>query len=124
MDILSFRGLLIVAGLGAAALHFQPWDHARPASAGAVVGKAIDSDGQGVAGASVVLRDAKGVVVGRAESMWNGDFKFESCKPGRYSVAAVKLGIGGGERNVLVDPRASADATIPLLGFSTVAGHR
>jgi hypothetical protein len=124
MNMFSFRGMLVVACVSAAALHFKPWERAVPTAAGVVAGKAVDGEGRPVVGASVVLRDAKGVVVGRSETESNGAFEFARCKPGRYRVAAAKLGVGGGERGVVVDPRMQADATIPLTDGMTAVGHR
>jgi len=124
MSILSFRGLLVVACVGAGALWLKPWDRAGAIGDGAVVGKALDAEGRPVAGASVVLRDVQGVVVGRGESNGEGVFEFADCKPGRYRLAVVKLGVGGGERSVSVDPHERADATTPLVENLTAAPHR
>jgi hypothetical protein len=123
MNLLSFRGMLFLSLIGAASLHYKPWEHAIPAAKGVVTGKAVDGEGRPVCGASVVLRDAKGVVVGRTETEGNGAFEFGACAAGRYRVAAAKLGTGGGERGVVVDPHSRADATIPLVG-SVAAGHQ
>jgi hypothetical protein len=123
MNLFTFRGLFTLACLGVLALYFKPWEHARASAVGVVVGKAIDAEGRGVYGATIVLRDTKGVVVGRAESEGNGSFQFDRCKPGRYRVAAAKLGVGGGERNVFVDAHIRADATIPLTNTMTAISH-
>ncbi len=122
MNLLTFRGLCVLSCVGAMALHFKPWEHAAPGARGVVAGKAIDAQGQTVQGASVVLRDSHGVIVGRTESEMNGWFQFDDCRPGRYRLAAAKLGVGGGERSVLVDAKTRADATIPLTG--SVVGHQ
>jgi hypothetical protein len=123
MNLLSFRGLLFLSVVGAASLHYKPWEHALPAGRGVVAGRAIDAEGRPVVGASIVLRDTKGVVVGRADSEGNGAFEFTNCAPGRYRLAAAKLGVGGGERGVVVDSHKRADATVPLTG-SIAAGHQ
>ena len=124
MNLFTFRGMVFLACVGAAGLHFKPWEHTRATATGVVVGRALDGQGRGVAGASVVLRDAKGLVVGRIETENNGDFMFEGCRPGHYRLAAAKLGVGGGERSVVVDSRGRADATVPLTDGMMGLGHR
>lgn len=124
MNVLTFRGMLVLSTIGVASLYFKPWERAPERACGFIAGKAVDTHGLPVAGASVVLRDTKGIVVGRAESESNGAFEFANCKPGRYRVAAAKLGVGGGERGVVVDRGARCDGTIPLAGNMTATGHR
>lgn len=124
MNVLSFRGLFILSCISAASLYFKPWEHAKDPAAGVVAGKIVDSDGHGIAGASIVLRDKEGIVAGRAESAAGGDFQFDNCQPGRYRIAAVQPAIGGGERAIYVDSHTRADGTIRLVSQMTGRDHR
>src|ERR1051325_1317643 len=120
---MSFRSLLFLAALAALLFWTKPWTHRVGRGDGLVTGKAVDANGHGVSGASIVIRDAKGVVLGRTESGSNGDFTFERCPVGRLRIAAGRLEIGGGERVVLLREHQHVDTTVPLTGPMMTAGH-
>ena len=118
------RSILILSATAGLILWARPWDHRPGPGRGVVSGKTVDANGRGVAGASVVLRDAKGVVVGRAESGSDGDFQFDRCPVGRLQIAAGKLEVGAGERVVVVTADDRTDTTVPLTGALMTVGHR
>ena len=74
--------------------------HPHPALIGGTV---LDSQGDPVAGAVVVL-SRRGHALQRTMTNDEGHFRFEAVRPGVYGVRAAKDGVGRGARRVFAHP--------------------
>lgn len=61
---------------------------------GTIAGRVIDTDGNGISGATVELVDANGDTISTTESDSAGDYTFNNVLPGSYSIRASKEGFG------------------------------
>ncbi|HTW95658.1 MAG TPA: carboxypeptidase-like regulatory domain-containing protein [Tepidisphaeraceae bacterium] len=97
-------------------------------SAVKVTGKVVDSDGKN-AGAGVDVRlvrlagktktatagdDGKRTAVATTTTNAKGEFVFSGVKPGRYSVVAMKKGVGRGHVAVVVEHSAVKGVVVTL----------
>lgn len=74
--------------------------HPHPALIGGTV---VDSNGDAVAGAEVVLA-RRDHVLQRTRTDDQGHYRFEAVRPGVYGVRAAKEGVGRGGRRVFAHP--------------------
>lgn len=84
---------------------------------GAIVGRVVDANGDGVAGAAVhlVFHSPRGTfVVGRTESGRAGGFEFPRVRPGHYVVKAEKRGVGSGAARAAVRSGESVRVRVQL----------